>query len=337
MKRLKHLFLTILSVVLLFGSVNYIYPYANVDYVYLGGFTAGFTLKTRGATVVGITDVISNNGNVSPCKCAGIEVGDIILSMNGKEINTATDIDKVLKEYKSGFIITEVIHGSQRKLCDVFPEKDLMGAYKLGLFIREDLNGLGTVTFITDNGIFASLGHPVSNENGDIYNLKSGEVYESSIVGVNKAKRGQAGELKGVFMGNKAIGTISINSNVGLYGKLNKFNPLDYVKIPIGQAKIGRAEIVSTVDGQTAKKYEIEIVKIDNRIGKNKNYVIKVVDKDLLAYTGGILQGMSGSPIVQDGKLVGAVTHVFINDSSRGYGIAINNMLDTLINLKNVA
>ena len=257
--------------------------------------------------------------------------------MNGKEINTATDIDKVLKDYKSGFIITEVLHGNQKKLCDVFPEKDVMGLYKLGLFIRDDLNGLGTVTFITDNGTFASLGHPVSNDNGDIYNLKSGDVYESSIVGVNKAKRGQAGELKGVFMGSKPIGSISINTNVGLYGKLNKFNPLDFVKVCVGQAKIGKAEIVSTVDGQTAKKYEIEIVKIDNRIGNNKNYVIKVVDKELLSYTGGILQGMSGSPIVQDGKLVGAVTHVFINDSSRGYGISINNMLDTLINFKNVA
>ena len=216
----------------------------------------------------------------------------------------------------------------------MFPEKDLSGSYKIGLFIREDLNGLGTVTFLTDNGVFASLGHPVSSENGEIYSLRSGDVYESSIVGINKAHRGQAGELKGIFIGSKPIGTITINTNVGLFGKLTKFNPLEYVKITVGQAKIGKAEILSTVDGVTPKKYEIEIVKIDNRIGNNKNYVIKVTDKELLSYTGGILQGMSGSPIIQGGKLVGAVTHVFINDSSRGYGIAINNMLDVLTSIK---
>ncbi len=330
MRRLKYLIVTIFSVVLLFSSVAFLYPYAYSDCVYLGGFTAGFTLKTRGATVVGITDVISEKGNVSPCKCAGIEIGDVILSMNGVEVNTATDIDKVLKEYKSGFIITEVLKGDKKKLCDVFPEKDVTGSYKLGLFIREDLNGLGTVTFLTDNGTFASLGHPVTNETGGMYNLRSGEVYESCIVGVNKAQRGHAGELKGMFLGSKPIGSITINTNVGLFGKINKFNPLEYVKVSVGQAKIGKAEILSTVDGQIPKKYDIEIVKIDNRIGNNKNYVIKVTDKELLGYTGGILQGMSGSPILQGGKLVGAVTHVFINDSARGYGIAINNMTDML-------
>ncbi len=334
MRKLKYLSVALISVLLLFCSITFIYPYAYSDYVYLGGFTAGFTLKTRGATVVGITEVITNNGSISPCKCAGIEVGDVILSMNGVEVNTATDIDNVLKDYKSGFIITEILHGNKKKLCDVFPEKDVMGNYKLGLFLREDLNGLGTVTFLTDNGTFASLGHPVSNESGDMYNLRSGDVYESAIIGINKAHRGKAGELKGMFIGSKPIGSITINTNVGLFGKLNKFNPLEYVKIPVSQAKIGKAEIFSTVDGQNPKKYEIEIVKIDNRIGNNKNYVIKVTDKELLSYTGGILQGMSGSPIIQDSKLVGAVTHVFINDSARGYGIAINNMLDMLASIK---
>ena len=335
MRKLKGLLVTLICGLFLFESLNFIYPYAtNCEYVYLGGFTAGFTLKTRGATVVGISEVISNKGSVSPCKCAGIEIGDVILSMNGVEVNTATDIDKVLKEYKSGSIVTEILRYNQKKLCDVFPEQDLMGSYKLGLFIREDLNGLGTVTFLTDNGTFASLGHPVANESGEIYNLRSGDVYESTIIGINKAHRGHAGELKGMFLGSKPIGCISMNTNVGLFGKLSNFNPLEYVKISVGQAKIGRAEILSTVDGQNAKKYEIEIVKIDNRIGNNKNYVIKVTDKELLSYTGGILQGMSGSPIIQDGKLVGAVTHVFINDSARGYGIAINNMIDMLSSLK---
>ena len=335
MKKFKSLIvLFILCCLFAVCSVNYLYPLANSEYVYLGGFTAGFTLKTRGATVVGITEVVSKNGCVSPCKCAGLEIGDIILTMNESEINTASDIDKVLKNYTSGVIVTEILRGNQKKLVDLFPEKDLLGNFKLGLFIRDDLTGLGTVTFITDEGIFASLGHPVSNEQGEIYNLKSGDVYESTIVGVNKASRGHAGELKGMFLGSKPIGKISINTSVGLFGSITKFNPLNYVKIPVGYAKIGKAEILSTVDGQNSKKYDIEIVKTDSRIGNNKNYVIKITDKELLEYTGGILQGMSGSPIIQEGKLVGAVTHVFINDSSRGYGISINNMLDMLSSLK---
>ena len=328
MRKVKFKLLIILiSIFISLSSINYIYPNAFSEYVYLGGFTAGFTLKTKGATVVGINEVMTSKGSISPCKCAGIEIGDIILSMNGVEINSASDIDEVLKDYSSGFIITEILRNNQKKLCDIFPEKDILGNYKLGLFIREDLNGLGTVTYIDDNGEFASLGHPIANENGEIYTLKSGEVYESNIIGVNKGYRGHAGELKGLFVGNKSIGVVTKNTNVGMYGKLNNFNPLEYVKIAVGNAKIGKAEIVSTVEGQNSCKYSIDIIKIDSRVGNTKNLVIKITDKELLDYTGGILQGMSGSPIIQDGKLVGAVTHVFINDPSRGYGILIDNML----------
>ncbi len=328
MRKVKFkLLIVIVSLLISISSINFIYPNAFSEYVYLGGFTAGFTLKTKGATVVGISEVITQNGSISPCKCAGIEIGDVILSMNGKEINSASDIDCILKDYSSGFIITEILRNNQKKLCDVFPEKDVLGNYKLGLFIREDLNGLGTVTYVNDNGEFASLGHPIANENGEIYNLKSGEVYESNIIGVNKGYRGHAGELKGLFIGDKPIGIVTKNTNVGMYGKFNKFNPLEYVKIAVGNAKIGKAEIVSTVEGQNTNKYSIEIIKIDNRVGNTKNLVIKITDKQLLDYTGGILQGMSGSPIIQDGKLIGAVTHVFINDPSRGYGILIDNML----------
>ncbi len=328
MRKVKYkLLIFLISLFISISSISYLYPNAFSDYVYLGGFTAGFTLKTKGATVVGISEVMTSKGSVSPCKCAGIEIGDIIISMNGKEINSANDIDVVLKNYSSGFITTEILRNNQKKLCDVFPEKDLLGNYKLGLFIREDLNGLGTVTYITDNGEFASLGHPIANENGDIYNLKSGEVYDSNIVGVNKGYRGHAGELKGLFVGTKPIGEVTKNTNVGMFGKFNKFNPLEYVKIGIGKAKIGKAEIVSTVEGNNSQKFSIDIIKIDNRVGNTKNLVIKITDKELLNYTGGILQGMSGSPILQDGKLVGAVTHVFINDPTRGYGILIDNML----------
>lgn len=336
----KFKLIAILSVVLLIFcfSVSSNSVYAKERYLYLGGHTCGFNLKTRGATVVGITDVLTDDGVISPSKCAGLEIGDVILSMNGNKINTASDLTLVLNDYKGGFIITEILRNDSVKLCDIFPEKDVNGIYRIGVLLREDLQGLGTVTYIDEDGNFGALGHPVANQNGKTYEIVSGEVFDCSIIGVNKASRGKAGELKGMFIGEKSIGSISSNKNVGLFGKFNNFNELNHVKIEVAKAVIGKAQIVSTIDGQTSQRYDIDIIKTDYKKGNNKNLVIKVTDKELLSKTGGILQGMSGSPIIQNNKLVGAVTHVFLNDSSRGYGISIYNMLSSgESTIKNVA
>ena len=327
-KRIK-LLLTLLIVSLLFvTNLTYTNAYAKEEYLYLGGFTCGFNLKTRGATVVGITDVLTDDGVVSPSKCAGLEIGDIILSINGKVINGVSDLTIALNDFDGGFIITEILRKDGKKLLDVYPEKDVNGKYRIGVLLREDLQGLGTVTYIDENGNFGALGHPVADLNGKNYDVLSGDVYESSIIGVNKAKRGKAGELKGMFIGEKPIGKITVNQNCGLFGKFTNFSKLEKDKISISTASVGKAKILSTINGQTREEYDIEIVKTDYKKGNNKNLVLKITDKDLLNKTGGILQGMSGSPIIQNGKLVGAVTHVFLNDSSRGYGISIYNMLN---------
>ena len=319
------------SILLIFLlSINVSYAFAEGVYVYLGGFTCGFTINTKGATVVALTEVISEGKIVSPSKCAGIEAGDVIIKMNGREVNSASDIECVLDSYEGGFIVTELERNNVKKLVDIFPEKDLTGKYKIGVFIKNDLNGLGTVTFLSENGDFASLGHPVSNEFGDNYKVVGGKVYRSSIIGTVKATRGHAGELRGMFIGEKPIGTITKNTNEGMYGKFENVKDFNCLKICTAKAQIGKAKIFSTIDGETPKYYDIEIVKTDFRKNFNKNLVIKITDKELLEKTGGILQGMSGSPIVQDEKLVGAVTHVFLNDSSRGFGIAIDNMLENL-------
>ena len=324
--------LTLLAVVftLLLFSVNT--PsnvYANSENsVYLGGFTAGFTLKTRGSTIVGLTDVLGTERLTSPCKIAGISVGDVIISINGKAVNNSSEIAGVLNAHKGGSLVVEYVSGGVLKIVNVTPVKDLNGNYKIGVFVRDDLQGIGTVTFIKDDGSFASLGHPVTNEKGEIHSVLSGSVYDSSIIGIVKGQCGKAGELKGLFIGDSPIGTITKNTARGLYGKLNKFNPLEYRKITVGTAKIGKAQIVSTIDGKTANTFDIEIVKTDLKRREGKNLVIKICDDNLISQTGGIVQGMSGSPIIQDGKIVGAVTHVFVNDSARGYGISIQNMLD---------
>ena len=327
-KRLKSLLTFIVVLLLFITNLTANTVYAKEEYLYLGGFTCGFNLKTRGATVVGITDVLTQNGVASPSKTAGLEIGDIILSVNGKEINGVSDFSIALNDFDGGFIIIEILRNNSKKLLDVYPEKDINGKYRIGVLLREDLQGLGTVTYIDEDGNFGALGHPVANSNGKNYEVINGEVFNCSIIGVNKATRGRAGELKGMFIGEKPIGEITTNENVGLFGKFSDISDFKSAKISIGNASVGKAKILTTIDGQTKEFYDIEIVKTDYKKGNNKNLVIKITDKDLLNKTGGILQGMSGSPIIQNNRLVGAVTHVFLNDSSRGFGISINNMLN---------
>jgi stage IV sporulation protein B len=322
LKKLCAVIILVLSLTLFSTSVK-----AQELEFYLGGDVLGFTIKTEGATVVGTCDVITKEGLKSPCKQAGIMVGDIILSLGSIAVNSANDVATVLDDYSSGEIVTKISRNGETILLDIVPALDVLGDYKLGVYLRDDLTGLGTVTFYRSDGTFGSLGHPVSDEKGSVYSVIGGDVYSSCIVGVNKATRGRAGELKGMFIGDKPIGSITKNTNVGLYGKINNFDKGTKTKIETAKAKQGKAKIYSTIDGISPKYYDIDIVKVDNLTSSNKNLVIKISDKELIKTTGGILQGMSGSPILQDGKLVGAVTHVFINDSSRGYGILIENMI----------
>ncbi len=294
---------------------------------YLGGNVFGFNINTEGVLVVGVNDVITDSGIISPCKRAGIIEGDVLLAFNEKAVNSPTDVATFMDSYESGEIVTKLLRNGKTKLVDITPAQDLTGKYRLGVYLRDDLSGLGTVTYFNGDGSFASLGHAVTDGNGTTYNVIGGEVYNSTVVGVKKAEKGKAGELKGMILNAKSIGSIERNSCVGLYGKVDKFNSKNQIEVQLGKAKPGTAEIYSTVDGNSPKYYSIDIVRADYITGTNKNFVIKITDKELLKITGGILQGMSGSPILQNGKLVGAVTHVFLNDSSRGYGIAIQNMI----------
>ena len=299
--------------------------FADDNKIYLGGMPAGFSLYTRGAHVVGLCDVITDDGLVSPAKNAEIQVGDIILAIDENETNNATDIDESLKNGKikkiyinrNGNILTEKI----------LPAKDINGSYKLGVFIRDCVNGIGTITYIQGNR-FASLGHCVTDEKGDVLNIIGGNLYDCNITGQVKGQRGKAGELRGVFFNNKILAKIDKNTISGVYGYLdNKINYNELTEIQVGEPHIGNAYILSTIDGCKPKKYDISIIKSDNQ-NEYKNLVVKINDNELLETTGGIVQGMSGSPIVQDNKLVGAITHVFINDPTRGFGISIKNMLN---------
>ncbi len=297
--------------------------------LYLGGFATGLAIKTEGATVVGLTDVVTEDGIFSPAKNADIRVGDVILSLNGSKISDSRSIADALNQCGENPVEIVVERNGERSTKYILPQKDVKGNMRLGFFLRDDLNGIGTITYFKENGEFASLGHAISDDDGRVVKLSGGKAYLCSIIGAVKGERGKAGELKGVFVEDTLIGKLVKNERTGVYGKADK--SFDYKKLPqtsSGEATMGKAVVATCVDGIKTKEYQISIVKIDKNNKENKNFVIKILDKSLLSATNGILQGMSGSPILQNGKIVGAVTHVFINDPTRGFGISIDKMLE---------
>ncbi len=328
--RLKILYILIFALILSFSNLgfNQLSVFAETEQLYLGGYATGFTISTKGAVVIGLSDVITNEGIFSPAKQAGIEVNDVIISINDIATNNFDDIERALTESKTEELTLNVLRDGKYIIVKVKPAKDLSGKNKLGLFLRDKLSGIGTVTFIDKNGKFMALGHPICDNEETPINIINGDLYECSIYGVEKGERGKAGELKGLFVNDISIGKITENLPVGIKGQLNSgFNSDKFTSVDIGEAKPGSAKILTTIDGKKVEEFSISIVKVDLNQEKNRNYVIKITDKKLLELAGGIVQGMSGSPIVQDGKLVGAVTHVFVNDPTRGFGISIENML----------
>ena len=323
MKGKLKLFSFIIALFVLFSFVNVKTAYAD-DSIYLGGMTAGFSLYTKGGEVIGICDVITEKGLISPAKEIGIKEGDVILKINDNEISNANDIQNSID--KGGNLLIEYRQDGQTILKQTKAVKDINGQYKLGVFIRDSINGIGTITYIKGKR-FASLGHPVIDENGSELNICGGRLYNCSITGYTRGERGKVGELKGAFIKNNHIGEIDKNLDCGVYGETTELYDIKSLKkINVGTATMGDAYIYSTIDGDCPQKFTISIVKVDD--AGNKNFVIKVTDKILLEKTGGIVQGMSGSPIVQNDKLVGAITHVFINDPTRGFGIKIDKMIN---------
>ena len=307
---------------------------ADDNSLYLGGFPAGFVLNTKTVEVVGLCEVITSDGMCSPAREAGIKTGDIIDKINGEEVNKTSDVNEIVgRDYKK-YEIT-VLRGGESVTMDINPVKELAsGGKRIGVLVKDSINGIGTVTYVDKGaGKFASLGHPVTTTDNNLIEINGGTVYGSLIYDVKKGVRGTPGELRGAFENGVVIGNAKINCSCGVFGDLSQnYDCSKLVKISKGtmdEVCVGTAYIYSTVYGKDIEKYEISIVKVDKHNKDNRNFVIKIEDKKLIEKTGGIVQGMSGSPIVQNGKLIGAVTHVFVNDPTRGYGIGIENMLSS--------
>ncbi len=306
---------------------------AEKDLYYLGGMTAGFLLSAGGVQVIGLNEVAAEDGIYKPAEQAGIRSGDIICAIDGIAVRNIEELNSMLAKYGGKTVRVRVKRQGDTAETEITPIREKKsGKYKIGVLIRDTVSGIGTVTYIEkESRRFAALGHGVTDENKESMQISDAKVYLCSVIGINKGERGKAGELRGLFLNDKAIAKAECVCATGLYGTFEEnydFSQTQTVEIaPISQASIGKAVIYSTVNGVCPQKYEIAIAKVDAGNRENKNFVIKVTDERLIDETGGIVQGMSGSPIVQNGKLIGAVTHVFLNDPTRGYGIGIEHMI----------
>lgn len=302
------------------------------SYVVLCGMPFGIKMFTNGVVVVGLADIKTGTGVVNPASESGMKVGDIILSINGTSVAANTDVEKVV-ENCGGSPLKFTVSRDDRKLSvTVSPVRaDSDGEYKVGLWVRDSTAGIGTLTFYDPSRkSFAGLGHGICDtDTGQLMPLLSGDIVPVTISGVTKGEKGTPGELRGYFTDDKAIGSLSANIASGVYGLMNRPVQGSPVKIAMKQeVKTGPAKVYTTINGSSPKYYDVDIERIDYRDSvQSKNLVLHITDPQLLSQTGGIVQGMSGSPILQDGKLVGAVTHVFVNDPTRGYGIFAENML----------
>lgn len=302
-------------------------------YVVPGGNAFGIRLYTKGVMIIRIDGVTTPSGNVSPGKAAGLKEGDMIISVDGVDVYRNRELSAILASSGGKTLKLEIERDSKKKEINFTPvlcSED--STYKGGLWIRDSTAGIGTVTWYDrTNGIFAGLGHAVCDaDTGEIMPLSGGDAVEAEIKGCYKGTNGSAGELCGVFSSG-SIGSLYINGETGVYGIMDSFDADDKV-VPVAlrqEVKTGAAQIICTVDDTGAEYYNIEIKKIFDGTDNQRNMVIKVTDPVLLEKTGGIVQGMSGSPILQNGMLVGAVTHVFVDDPTEGYAIFAQNMTET--------
>lgn len=314
-------------------KVNVIEP----DRYFAGGDSLGFSLQSRGVILIGGNFIVTHDGIARPFEESGLKSGDIITSIDGYEINNVGDIEEILRLHDGGELRIKGIRNGEVFESSITPALDsLTNSYKLGLWVKEDAVGIGTLTFINiTSGRFGSLGHAITDvESGNIIEVSGGEIYEGKILGIKRGENGRAGELIGTYNRDDKLGSVDKNCEYGVYGYFD--NAKEYLKnrssIDVGgrvSVNPGKAKILTCLDGENIEKFDIEIIKTNFQSSSSeKSMVIKITDKDLISKTGGIVQGMSGSPIIQNGKLIGAVTHVFVNDPTKGFGIYIDWMLE---------
>lgn len=299
-----------------------------------GGKAIGIKMFTKGLICVGTQSINDENGqSYNIAKALNIKESDMIISANGTELDTIEQFSEIIENSGGNPVTLSIVSGNNEETKVATPIKTPDG-YKLGLWVRDSTAGIGTVTYVdSTTQSFAALGHPITDvDTGTLMPIDNGTISNAEIIDIKKGSIGSPGELYGIFSPNGDCGIIAKNTKQGIYGQKTSDCRLTYNNEPLlvasaQQVKTGSAQIYANIDGNKIEKFDIQILRLMRYAPDSKNMIVKITDKRLLNATGGIVQGMSGSPILQNGKIVGAVTHVFVNDPSRGYGIFIENML----------
>lgn len=321
LKKIKKTFIIILTSFIMPISIL-----AYSEYIIAGGENVGIEINCEGVMVVGLYEI---DGKYKASE-AGIKVGDIITSINNQNISNIDEMTNIISESKDkieiGFIRNNKLDHATLELT-----KDENNVYKTGLYVKDQIKGIGTLTYIDPNTkLFGALGHEIIEKTtGKILEVKDGKLYNSEVTNIEPSRDGNPGEKNAVFK-ETTIGNIKENTNKGIFGTYQEKIPekkLYKVALP-SEIKIGEAKILTVLDKEEIKEYKINILKISETKEKTKNLLFEITDEELLEKTGGIIQGMSGSPIIQNEKIIGAVTHVVVDNPEKGYGIFITNMLE---------
>ena len=304
--------------------------YAQEKTVIPLGQAVGIKLFADGVLVVDVSELEDGR---SPALQCGIREGDLLLTFNGEKIVSTEHLQKLLRENGDKEAQMTLQRGQAYETVNITPVCGDDGSVRLGAWIRDSMAGIGTMTYYDpESGSFGALGHGITDvDTAQLMSLGSGSIMETTVKAVKKGEKGEPGELKGDFSVQRDVGTVTVNSDGGIFGTVSDADfPARSQAVPVAGAeevKCGSAVILSTVSGEEIREYQVEIVKVFRDADATRNLLLRITDPELLQATGGIVQGMSGSPILQNGKLVGAVTHVMINDPTQGYGIFAENML----------
>lgn len=304
------------------------------QWVCVSGTPVGLYMETQGVLIVDTGEITNQSGIALEPAANIVQPGDYILEVNGKTVSRKRELIAEIENCQGENVEMVVNRKGEEIPLSLEPVLTQEENYKLGIWVRDNTQGIGTMTYVDEKGRFGALGHGISDtDTGELLDVSGGELYQAQIVSIIRGAQGVPGELSGYieYEDEKKIGTIEKNTDIGIFGQIFSDTQISGEKVKIGykqEVKKGKAQILMQLEGKV-EHYDIEITDIySSQQDTNKSFQIQVTDPELLAKTGGIVQGMSGSPILQDGKLIGAVTHVFVQDSSKGYGIFIENMLE---------
>ena len=305
------------------------------------GRAVGIKLFAQGVLVVGLSDITTDQGLASPARACGLQEGDVITHINDAQVSSIEEVQTILQDLEGQEMELTVLRDEEsQEVTTRAAQCSTDGAYKLGVWIRDCMAGIGTLTFVDpETGLFGTLGHGINDvDTAVLMKLQSGAITPASVAGVVKGVNGRPGELRGAFSSSQDLGTLYANTESGVFGHLQDPGTFTGTPVPVATAEevhTGQATILANVAGTEVEEYTVEILKVYSNTSDTRDLMLRVTDPRLLEKTGGIVQGMSGSPILQDGKLVGAVTHVLIDHADRGYGILAQNMLDQAAQAQN--